>query len=589
MTIRKLYDPLSENISGPVYSLLSQYDLPAWYAINTRLVRLIDAIRPSAELGYGSAHTSDRCKKLLQAMKEDISSLTGIIDYLQYETLQEEILKLKYMDAAVSSLADFVNQKCPALQSLFILQQVVGERINSSPQESSKAERFLESHVLYPSDGTNNEDEAIIYCLTRKNKSSRVKEAFDCYLYGKSVGSNPNIAIENIRVKEFLDKRHSTLKECIINQDQMFATGTDLLEEQPNCLRLLQKNSIQCLCAQLLHTKVSPQYDYREDAWFHLLRPFAVFKSELAITVLHKELEQLLYECHEILKWLSADIKLKDRYFGRSGTEEITGFPGLFPLGFVSLFVFGCNRIQSKMIKKDTYNMAFKYLMEWKNQRSQPSAWAKHPLIMPSVSMVVHALSQITQISNDSFAQEIKSWLLSKQHRYGYWRCKLDVYNGPNEDPDEELLYTTVMVLDALELLSIKPSPTFDTKFVFHAGKDNEDRPLKRKLSKCRRIAKRMNESDPFSVTLDGKVCHNLSPTQIRIANYMEHKQSELKKKVVKFAWKESPDADNSAIYTMLDKMNKKLHQDGINTRFYLRKNYIVKEKPPTVNKSTVL
>lgn len=87
----------------------------------------------------------------------------------------------------------------------------------------------------------------------------------------------------------------------------------------------------------------------------------------------------------------------------------------------------------------------------------------------------------------------------------------------------------------------------------------------------------------PNLVRLQGKECDTLSPTEIRIVQFLfDENIKQIKDRVpirdlVKHAW-QGVDADKHAVSSMLDRIRTKLKADGISFQFGLRGQHIVKK-----------
>jgi hypothetical protein len=480
-TVGKLYSPLPKELPESVSARLPQ-DLVTLYAINTRLLRVLRAF--FQQVYVPKSEQTIELEKAVKSSREELSDLTDILDYLCYNSLSDEAIRLQQRhDWTYLTYS-------PTLEKLLILQRATQKRINLSTLGQSKAKSFLESYIAYPSN-IEECDEAIVYWLTRKEKPAYLKACLEFCISGNDRDVNKDMFRRILRLKNIFHERREILIKFISDMrpkpdDRLYNDKTDITAT-PNSLRFLQKPAIQYLHTTLLLPDSKNVGLVVRPSLFNFSGLFSVLKSELAITLAYKELEQLLFKCVEFIA-ISSDY----------GCLEDVRYKSLCPLAFVSLFIFACKRMQSELINSATYDMAFKYLTQWKDTITQKSydfyTLKQNGKIIAeskavySVAMAVHALSAIKSNLSGSFAEQTKEWLLSKQHRYGYW------YDADNP------IYLTVMVLDAIELLREVPDATFDAKFVLHAGKDNEDRPLKRKLSKCRRI--------PRSKQLAGMVTH---------------------------------------------------------------------------------
>ena len=470
-TVGGLYSPLPKQVSESILARLATYDLSTLYAINTRLLNLIKAILNEA-FRHGWPRTGPDLKTAIKSAKEDLSELTDISDYLCYEHLNSETILLQRIRKP--TLKDF-----PFFGKLFVLQQVIQEHIESIPLGRSKAENFLQSYLDYPC-ADENSDEAIIYWLTRDEKSDHIKSFLDYYRNGNDTGMNSGMFNKKVRLKRFLNGRKSVLEKSVSDfkhdandSIRAFINSKTNIIETPNSLRFLQKNTIKYLHTALLLPEEKTGVFVPGPSLFDFSRLFSLLKSELSVTLAYEDIGQLLFACHEFIDNFNDNGWFFDSYFNYS----------LCTLGIVSLFIFGCQRIKSNLIHEKPYDVAIGYITKWKEEVSRNHNnydYDKDYLRVASASMAVHALFSIKSDISGNFTEQMRNWLLSKQYKYGYWHREnygfLQNDNYLYEEADGEPLYTTVMVLDALELLSRKPNPTFDPKFVYVAGKKGKGR-----------------------------------------------------------------------------------------------------------------
>lgn len=435
-----LYKPMPNDVSQTVSACLNEYDLPTLFAINDVLINLINLIRWSR----AGRTTHNECKNNVTAIIERFVDTKNIFNCLNFNgdfmneicRLTGQIGKKKHFKPALKNF--------PALQSFFILQQIVQERIEAATPGQSKAASFLESFAVHPR--RFGSDEAIIYCLGKNETSGRIKAFLDFYQFGKvAVHSYSNAK----QFTSFLRSKQSTLKTAIddyqlyLPEENNHALVKDKsnLVEYPNSLRFFDNASVRHL-QRLFLQELEWSIDRRRQTYFNLTAPFRIFKSDLSILLMRKELEIFLAVYANFFD------NVRDRR-----SRRFNVILDIDILELASLFIFGCHRTQSSLRNTEMYGKALEYIVDWGKEFTQKSDGPKNGHVT-SVSMAVHALHQAHFGVVKNFTEQIESWLLSKQHKYGYWY---------DQKKDDNPIFTTVMVLDAIELMKDVPHPTFDT------------------------------------------------------------------------------------------------------------------------------
>ena len=533
-SVGRLYSPLPKKVSESILARLANYDLSTLYTINNRLLNLIQVIHH--EVFHSCWPQIDEIiENSIKSVKDELSDLKDISDYLCKESINNETINNEAIRLQMVSKRSAVKI-FPTFGKLIVLQQVIQKQIESTPLGKSKVENFLQSYFYYPFTDENS-DEAIIYCLTRDEKTDHLRSFLDHY-EGREIDPDSIEYTRNSKLKLLLNKRASVFQEAIADHIRClddkkkveFADYKVDLTSKSNSLRFLQKESVQSLYTALSNTNNSNP----PSCTFSFTKPFSVFKSEASIVLMREELQRLLLECHKLLKKFSDDGHLNESYF----------HPKINSLELVSLYFFGCCRIQSDLIKQDIFDITRDHLLRWADLFSQQPI-NKHNESVSQVAMAVHAFYLIKSGISPKFAEPINQWLFSKQYPYGHWQ--------DNDEP----LHTTILVLDALELLSETPHPTFD--ILFDAKKEPDGIYL------------------PDRIRFQGKECDCLTDTEMQILDYMWDKRAAKLNDVATDVWRSSI-IEEGLVRTMLSKLNRKLKACKITMHFSLRSKYIVKK-----------
>lgn len=269
---------------------------------------------------------------------------------------------------------------------------------NSSRSPIEKAESYLNSYLISNVKYCHNESLVYLLCKQRKNQTV-IRETIS------------RLEREAVRTKGL----------SLVDNDPFISTP------QSNALRLADWRHIS-FANSLISYNLSFMFDHR------FSKPFSLYRADLGIMYRWEELSDTIENLQSAFERLSglSDILL-------SSTGHVLDRTKLTS-AVASVLVFVYYRLNGKFGKKSIINKAIDYLLS--NQEYHKS--------ITVTAMAVHAIAMAKLPDSQEFLTKAKDWLLKKQSKYGYWY-------QPGENPD----YTTVLVLDALELAAGGDKVTF--------------------------------------------------------------------------------------------------------------------------------
>lgn len=216
---------------------------------------------------------------------------------------------------------------------------------------------------------------------------------------------------------------------------------------------------------------------------YNFQSPFFVFWSNLSIQLLEMRLKTVLLHFTDVIEQDFSPYKeFRQKYPGSdvlSNTEQCK-------YATAAYYLFGISRMQTMEPDKKVISLAQQLLI--KNQASDGSWWMGSSDIIPQnvilTAMIIHALAISNTYGINSILEHAKNWLLSIQNPNGSW---------PSFKRHDLHVYSTVFVLDALELAEGRKQVTFTPDLVIPTTPKIKDMSIDKKsqtiIYKNRRVS----------------------------------------------------------------------------------------------------
>jgi hypothetical protein len=288
----------------------------------------------------------------------------------------------------------------------------------------TKAEAFLRASSIR--NYTSADDETIIYLMAQNIKDEQLeKESKHRWRhYQKEWG-------------EMFFTEHNPFS-CDFIPDRLRLIHWDKL----NSLRFMEPH----LTSEIRDTytyKSQAQHLFSKDYLSDYARVFSLFRTDLNVDPIRNKLPTILAKFHSYL----------------SGTHYYEYNYTASDVYFLSdvLFNFLQSRIQCEISGEDIDS---RYFYKMRNEvefnfRGSTADFIKDIPMVTLISLEIHTVFYVKPAGMVPFLQKAKEWLLTQQTPYGYW------YDGIN-NPE----YTTVLVLDAINLIDGDGQPSFPIKTV---------------------------------------------------------------------------------------------------------------------------
>lgn len=403
---------------------IQSFELETIYALDLMLnLTIRDAVRfiVSYPISVAKKSIAKRIESYVLKMVSECINWNTLIEEL---SIQGQAYK-KTKTISITSEMEKVSELQYAAQ-YFIENNKIGWR--------EKAEAFLHSHLYADLEYLDNE--ALIYMLTRTQKPELLADAISAY---SDPLSSPNsldvdlvwqikdhlIGLEDrlLKVIEYQAKHTRSLTEYKYDKGEYI--------EHPDIFRYLNIKSIQYLMTFIAQIPESTRNRLLPDQVPDFSKPFSFLKCSAAIQLHKQKLERLLWDIHYVL----------DEY-GSELPEYIINEKAATPM-LLALYVFGCYRTGSDLLKEKTLHRAVRYL---KNLET-PILPEKMPTTVPpfkgvsAAAMYIYAMAFADTKEINNTILSFKKWLVNNQSAYGDWY-----------DWGDNPLFTTVLVMDALSI-----------------------------------------------------------------------------------------------------------------------------------------
>jgi len=354
--------------------------------------------------------------------REDLHK-SFIWDFCVLPHHREEIKKGKY--------DGFDDYRVPGLLSYAKLINALTHVIETSEYNwKTKAEAFLRASSIR--NYTSADDESIIYLMSQNVKNEQLeKEA-------------------RYRWRRY----HKEWGEMFFTENNPFSC--DFIPDRLRLIHWDKLNSLRFLEPQLT-SEIRDTYTYKSQAQ-HLFckdylsdyaRVFSLFRTDLNVDLIRNKLPVIAAKFHSYL----------------SGSHDYEYNYTVSDMYYLSdmLFNFLQSRIQCEISGKVIgsryrYKMRNEVEFDFKNSTTN---FIKHIPMVTLISLEIHTVFYAKPDGMTPFLKKAKEWLLTQQTPYGYW------YDGVN-NPE----YTTVLVLDAINLIDGDGQPSFPIKTVLSYGDD---------------------------------------------------------------------------------------------------------------------
>lgn len=324
-----------------------------------------------------------------------------------------------------------VSIQNPIFNDFALFQQSIQYLIEHSDYDwKAKAEAFL--HSTSTRDYGPADDETIIYLMAQNIKDEQLGE----------------------ETKHRWRRYQKEWGEMFFTENTPFSC--DFIPDRLRLIHWDKLNSLRFLEPQL-KSEIRDTYTYKSEAQ-HLLsknylsdyaRVFSLFRTDLNVDPIRKKLPEIASKFHSYLSG--------SRNYEYNYTVSDVYYLSDMLLNFLQ------SRIQCEISGEDIDS---RYFYKMRNEvefnfRGSTADFIKDIPMVTLISLEIHTVFYVKPAGMVPFLQKAKEWLLTQQTPYGYW------YDGVN-NPE----YTTVLVLDAINLINGDGQPSFPIKTVLSYGDD---------------------------------------------------------------------------------------------------------------------
>lgn len=390
-------------IDNEVTSIIVDYDLSHLYALNMNLnwlIRLLACYIANQDIFL----PSERFDEITSFLKTKFTKLVNVLDF------KKLFSEITYSKNEFLAQHTFVGQKNMNLLSMFCKATEIAIEKNAT-EPIGKAKQYLNSYMV--SNTEHCHDESIIYLLSKQLKNKLViQEAIS-------------------RLERYMVK----------------AKGLSLADNDPFG-SISQANTLRLAGWKYLRWGTNFRLEYLEKYFIHRFQsPFTILRADLGIIERWQELEDVVIILQNKFEFLmQATEDLLSQNGQRISRQEIT-------LAIASLYIFAFYRLNGKYGRRTIVDKAIDFILY--NYHVLSKSHSSNTLHcndqhITLTAMIVHAIAMAQIPDSQDILNNARNWLLDHQTIYGHWY-------QPKENPD----YTTVLVLDALELAEGGKNITF--------------------------------------------------------------------------------------------------------------------------------